>query len=153
MQPAPSTMALVTDKTVNVLREGMPDLVGWENGGEEEIALKPHLYNQNKMGAWRYDGDVQCVKVVEEPSEGGVEASKKLDTVESEEESESDGTNTGGAENEGDAVQAGSDTDSDAWSDSEWAIQMMMTTKILTKTRKIEFDRDHFGHILMFLDR
>ena len=49
MQLAPITKALVTDKTVNVLREGMSDLVGWENSGEEETALKPHLYNTNNM--------------------------------------------------------------------------------------------------------
>ena len=70
------------DTKVMVQWDGMVDLTGWEEGGKMSQVLKPHLWNKDRLGAWRldidvlpcaaYESDEESDKNVDEISVGGV---------------------------------------------------------------------------------
>ena len=88
----------VRDATVMVQWDGMADVSGWEDGGNQSQVLKRHLWNKDKEGAWRLDiGVVPCPAYDSDDNESDGEDScdqnvdeSDIDEIESDSDSNSD---------------------------------------------------------------
>ena len=106
------------EPSVVVEWDGMPDVTGWENKCDSVQALKRHLWNKDKEGAWRMDIDVEPCEAYESDSDSDVDSTSDDDNSIEEGtldgSSDSDGSHLSDSDSSTDYGDSESDSDSDA---------------------------------------